>query len=1043
MFLVLCLAYLPFVFSTVNLALNRVTTMTSISRLVADASSANAVDGNNDTNVLNGFCSLTDSTGNYAAAWWRTRLSSASTIKSIHIISRPSYEARFAGFSVYVSTGALSDNQFFVHPFVFYDRGPGLPNSDVLIDLQEPVLGDYVTIYNNRTNRPLPNLYTNSAVLELCEVTVLGCPRGWYGPSCQLGCPGKCLESTCDPETGRCYRGCQTGYTGNLCNQNCPLGFHGPGCQLRCGSCGLGMPCDPYTGRCPNGCRAGYTPPYCNQTCSFGSFGVSCAERCGPCQNNQTCNPMTGNCPRSMTLGMGAGPPEDRVSKTVAGVLVPFFIIVVVVLGCVAWRHRREMGGPVVYKNRMTAYIYEKTQNGTEYLRRKSRKSLSRMTKMIRRGQYTRNVSEEISPPPKEGTRGKENVYINVGIDKVPIITLEETGSQVEGGLSDGQAPERPALPVKISNPYENARIHEMTVKELAYVVSENSKDNNRQLKEQFKQLKYGQLARCEIAKKTENHSKNRFKSIYAYDHSRVKLKREDSGKSDYINANYIHGVEDPDFYVACQGPKASTLSDHWLMIWQENICIVVALTNIIENGKEKCHQYWPDSDKNSHIGKFVIRQQNRKDYSFYCIRYWSVLNRKTKEERTVVQFHFREWPDHGAPEHISLITFQAHVRREKSRMVGKILVHCSAGVGRTGTFLAVDSLLESGRKSGKVNIFDYVKKMRECRMNMVQTETQYVFIHEALFEAFRHRSHAVLYREFAKEFKKLCGGDQPTNENPLRMEYNEIESMKPTYPQSRYRAALKAINKTRNREDEAMPVDDYRVFLITPVVGRNDYINAVFASTYTEGNGFIITCSPLSHNVGDIWRLVHDHNVDAIVLMGSSGLPQFSHWLPSTEETMEFDPFFVRRAISFAGNEEIVESTAKFNVQESQEVEEVKIFEFLNWAENTYPTSAKIMVKMIEHVHDWRKTRNTDGPVLVVSVDGVSWCGVFCAGYNAVEQLTLDDEVDMFNIVRLLRVRRPELIPSFEEFQYCYQVVKNYLYSGGPYENVELPWEG
>lgn len=82
---------------------------------------------------------------------------------------------------------------------------------------------------------------------------------------------------------------------------------------------------------------------------------------------------------------------------------------------------------------------------------------------------------------------GKENVYINVGIDKVPIITLEETGSQVEGGLSDGQAPERPALPVKISNPYENARIHEMTVKELAYVVSENSKDNNRQLKEQFK----------------------------------------------------------------------------------------------------------------------------------------------------------------------------------------------------------------------------------------------------------------------------------------------------------------------------------------------------------------------------------------------------------------------------------------------------------------------------------------------------------------------------------------------------------------------------
>lgn len=129
-----------------------------------------------------------------------------------------------------------------------------------------------------------------------------------------------------------------------------------------------------------------------------------------------------------------------------------------------------------------------------------------------------------------------------------------------------------------------------------------------------------------------------------------------------------------------------------------------------------------------------------------------------------------------------------------------------SAGVGRTGTFLAMDALLENGRKTGQVNVFEYVRKMRESRMNMVQTEvgqeiwamlewsydipvvlhanytqwfffwqTQYIFVHEVLFEAFRYKSHAILYREFGKEFKKLYGGDQPTNENPLRMEYNVI----------------------------------------------------------------------------------------------------------------------------------------------------------------------------------------------------------------------------------------------------------------------------
>ncbi|XP_048773007.2 receptor-type tyrosine-protein phosphatase T-like isoform X2 [Ostrea edulis] len=1036
MLLLVCLVYIPTVLSTGNLALNRPTTMTSISRVVADASSGNAVDGDNRTNIFAGRCSLTDDNGNYASVWWRVRLTGLSTIKSIHIVSRPLYEGRLAGVSVYVSSGPLADDQFFVHPYVFYDRGPNLPNSNVLINLQEPVIGDYVTVYNNRTRRPLPAAYSNSAILELCEVEVLGCPRGWYGSSCQLSCPVNCNEGTCDPETGRCYRGCKSGYTGDLCNENCPMGYHGADCRTRCGACGLGMPCDPRNGQCPNGCRSGYRTPYCNQTCPWGYFGVSCSQRCKRCPQNRTCDVMDGKCPGSRLSGMGGADPKNQTTIAVTGILIPLFLVIFVALGCLGWRNRNNA-------SRVTEYISEKTQSGSQYLRKKSRKSLTRMTKLIRRGHFARNVSEEITPPAMENTRGKENVYINVGIDKVPIITFEEGGASEETAPSS-EVPERPKLPAKVKASYENTLIHEIAINELAYVVAENSKDNNRQLKDQFKQLKYGQHARCDIAKKAENHSKNRFKSLYAYDHSRVKLKKDESGKSDYINANYIDGVEEPGQYIACQGPKINTMTDHWLMIWEEGVCIVVALANVYENGKEKCHQYWPDGDKNAHAGKFVIRQQNRKDYSFYCVRYWSVLNRKTKEERTVVQFHFREWPDHGAPEALSLLTFQAHIRKEKSRMVGRVLVHCSAGVGRTGTFLALDSLFESGRKTGKVNVFEYVKQMRTCRMNMVQTEGQYVFVHEALFEAFRYKKHALSYREFSKEFKKLSGGDQPMNETPLRLEYNEVESLKPSYPESRYKAALKPINKTRNREDEAMPVDDYRVILTTPVVGRNDYVNAVFISTHTEANALIITCSPLSHNVGDIWRLVHDHNVDAIVLMGSSGLPEFSHWLPSTEETVEFDPFFVRRAISFAGHEEIVESTAKFHVQESQEVEEVKIFEFLNWNLNdTYPTSPKMMVKMIEHVHDWRKTRNTDGPIVVVSVDGVSWCGVFCAGYNATEQITFDDEVDIFNIVRHLRVRRPELIPSFEEYQYCYRVVQNFLCSGGPYENIELPFEG
>ncbi|XP_039879473.1 receptor-type tyrosine-protein phosphatase H-like isoform X2 [Simochromis diagramma] len=237
-----------------------------------------------------------------------------------------------------------------------------------------------------------------------------------------------------------------------------------------------------------------------------------------------------------------------------------------------------------------------------------------------------------------------------------------------------------------------------------------------------------------------ENKAKNRFNNVLPYDWCRVKLTTSDpDGISDYINANYMPGYSSNREYIATQGPLPSTVNDFWRMIWEQRVKRIVMVTNCIEGGRTKCEQYWPADSKSCLYGELLVTMRSEQQETNWTLREFNLKDRKTSEERTVKHFHFTAWPDHGVPECTEvLIQFRGLMRQHIEREGGKAptVVHCSAGVGRTGTIISLDVLLQQLEKEQAVGINAFVHKMRLSRPYMVQTESQYVFLHQCIMDS-------------------------------------------------------------------------------------------------------------------------------------------------------------------------------------------------------------------------------------------------------------------------------------------------------------------
>ncbi|CAH1268400.1 PTPRT [Branchiostoma lanceolatum] len=615
--------------------------------------------------------------------------------------------------------------------------------------------------------------------------------------------------------------------------------------------------------------------------------------------------------------------------------------------------------------------------------------------------------------------------------------------------VAKAQDAENPEGHAPFPFPVKEGQYPPLKLEEFAEHVRLMRRDSKQGFKLEHASLPDGQTSSWETAFKEENKTKNRYGNIVPYDSSRVVLEPTvDDPSSDYINATYCDGYREKQAYIATQGPKTNTVPDLWRMAWQEHSASIVMLTNLVEMArvqfysdqeqsasipKQKCKQYWPDEEDT--YGDITVKVKSVEELSDYTIRTFIMTKEGEGEKREIKQFHFTNWLDHDVPDHpTQLLAFIRRVKALTPLEAGPTIVHCSAGVGRTGTFIVIDAMLEMARHEAHVDIFNHVLQLRKARIQMVQTADQYAFIHEAVLEALQTGDTHIPVSEFRDGYEAMTRKRPKVKKSPLDEEFKLLVKMTPAFDPEDSNAGWLEENKRKNRDQNVLPVDLQRAVLSTEYANQSDYINAMYLDSYKTRSAFIVTQTPLPDTVADFWQMVYEHGAQTIVMMNTlrkKDKDMVQYWPDEEGGAIEYGPIRVELTATTKAVNVTMKDFLLVNTRaDSEDIRVVKHFQFLGTSRDQLCSRSRgAMVELLHLLTSWQNECGL-GPVVVHCLTGVGLSGVFCAAVSLCEKMEEEKSVDIFQVARTLTIQRPHIINSAEHYKFLYDVAMEYLSS-------------
>ncbi|XP_052764466.1 multiple epidermal growth factor-like domains protein 10 isoform X2 [Mya arenaria] len=904
----------------------------------------------------------------------------------------------------------------------------------------------------------------------------LSCQTGHHGYdgsyfTCSNTCNNTCANNSCHALNGQCDQGCVDGYSGPFCNVSCPTNckschqyngkcnlcsyeYWGEYCLKNCSENCMHIneslsTCDITSGECKYGCQYGTHGSHCNikcdQKCIASETGVrECSHTDGQCTQGCITGYKQGNTGcidviKCSVASVSAGTSGAVIGGAVGGVVALLSIALVIGAFILIRRSRRKDSTDNPKTDGYEAdLVISKEENEAVFQNATASTSIYHVindtTENGKPGNGFENNPTESNP--LKAARDENNADRSSDCQDKIVITKASTGQsktkklrnsagrseQLENSV-EGQTPIKDASNDITHNKdtgdvYYN--MNKVAVKHLGLFVA--TKDKAYFL-EEFKKLPEGLVKPHQDAMRPENRPRNRYQGIYPYDDTRVKLT---GGDTDFINASFVDGYRQENAYIASQGPTEKTMQDYsvfWRMIWQQKVGKIVMLTNLVEDGKPKCDQYWPDHGTTKQYGEIHVTCLTEDMYADFLMLTFSV--KMDKEDRAVQHLHFTSWPDKGVPDDVtSLVDFRHRVLQTKSPLDGPTLVHCSAGVGRTGTYIAMDVLTREGEAEGSVDIHGCVNTLRHRRTRMVQTADQYAFLHHAIVHTLTLDSTPVTTEGFTAYLS------DSENEQRQIKQFKQLEDITERSEQERLASERNAALTNSNRKGTDIPGNLYRPRLHLGKEPGQDYINAMYVNSYKQRKKFVLAMTPLDETVADFLCLTIQETAACIVDMENDS----SLYIPDVGTQAKFGSYTVdnlrEKSTSYSVNRVL---RISYNGRGGPKEHTVSHYEYTGWPDNAeVPESAKNFLHLVKEV----ETKSASGSVIAHCKTGGGRCGMFAAVWTILEKTGIEHEVSIFNTVRQLRARRPNALCTSEQYSFCYECVREYLQTFDIYSN-------